>query len=286
MALIVGVHGIAQQLKGSEVLDSEWWPSLRSGVSAAKRSLPDGEMKSAFYGSLFRSGATIRGTGEPDEQVAAIDQEFDEELLHELWVAAANAEPERVVAPAAAVRGTPALVQKGLTALSRSKFFTGIAEKVMFGDLKQVRRYLNDPEIRDRAQQAVDEVVTAETRVIVAHSLGSVVAFEALHRFAGEARWSNVKSFVTLGSPLGITNLIFPKLVPAPVANKGQWPLLLQRWTNLSADNDVVALQKKLAPMFDARIVDLRIDNEARAHDVSPYLTDAATGKAIADAFA
>ena len=62
-----------------------------------------------------------------------------------------------------------------------------------------------------------------------------------------------------------------------------QWPQRLERWTNLSADNDVVALEKKLAPLFDDRIVDLRIDNEARAHDVSPYLTDAATGAAVAD---
>ena len=283
MALIVGVHGIAQQLKAAEVLDAEWWPSLRGGVSQAKRAIPDGSFRSAFYGSLFRSSAEVRAGGDPPYRESDVAAGFEQDLLYEWWAAAALAEPDRVVPPGAAVRGTPSVVQAGLRALSRSKFFVGVATPAMVGNLKQVHLYLTDAEIRDAAQRAVDDVVTAETRLIVAHSLGTVVTFEALHRFAESPKWKNVRSLVTLGSPLGISNLIFSKLNPAPVKNKGHWPRLLERWTNLSADNDVVALVKKLAPLFDDRIVDVRIDNEARAHDVSPYLTDGATGAAVAD---
>lgn len=57
MALIVGVHGIAQQLKAAEVLDDEWRPSLCGGVSNARRTIPDASFKSASYGNLFRAPA-------------------------------------------------------------------------------------------------------------------------------------------------------------------------------------------------------------------------------------
>ena len=60
--------------------------------------------------------------------------------------------------------------------------------------------------------------------VLVAHSLGTVVTYEALHAYGGTARWANVRTFVTLGSPLGIPNLIFDALDPAPKAACGAWP--------------------------------------------------------------
>ncbi|NIY62751.1 hypothetical protein [Streptomyces malaysiensis] len=47
-------------------------------------------------------------------------------------------------------------------------------------DLKQVSRYLLDAEVRRAARQRVMDRITADTEVVVAHSLGSVVAYEAL----------------------------------------------------------------------------------------------------------
>jgi hypothetical protein len=51
---------------------------------------------------------------------------------------------------------------------------------------------------------------------------------------------------------------------------------------NLSDNGDVVALMKKLGPLFGSDIVDIRINNGATAHDVRPYLTARETGEAIA----
>jgi hypothetical protein len=287
MAMIVGVHGVNQQLKGSAVLLDEWWPSLKDGVAAAGRTVADGALACAFYGGLFRAVETQRSGGaEPAYRAADVQDDFEKELLELWWDEAARAEPHRVVSPQAAVRGTPALVQSGLRALSRSTFFAGMAERALIGSLKQVRRYMREPAIRNAAQEAVDAVVSAETRILVAHSLGTVVAYEALHRYAGAEKWANVQTLVTLGSPLGIRNLIFDALLPAPDGGKGRWPVLIHRWTNISDDGDVVALQKRLGGLFSGDLVDMRIDNEARAHDVSPYLTSRATGAAIADGLA
>ena len=44
-----------------------------------------------------------------------------------------------------------------------------------------------------------------------------------------------------------------------------------------------MALAKELAPHFGASVTDTLVHNGAKAHDVRPYLTAAATGRAITD---
>jgi len=72
-------------------------------------------------------------------------------------------------------------VQAALKALSHSKFFGGLALRTLVFDLKQVRRYLTDPGLRAAARARVIDLIGPDTEVVVGHSLGSVVAYEALH---------------------------------------------------------------------------------------------------------
>jgi pimeloyl-ACP methyl ester carboxylesterase len=283
---VVAVHGIAQQNKGPEVLTAEWGPPLRDGVGQSGVKLGERDLVCAFYGRLFRPAGSVRAVGDPNYRASDVTDD-EAELLHLFWQEAARIEPARVPAPDAAIRtATPGSVQVALRVLARSRFFAGLAERAFIGALKQVRRYLKETEIRAAARKAVDAAVDKDTRVLVAHSLGTVVTYEALHEYGGAPRWANVRTLVTLGSPLGIPNLIFDALEPAPNAGRGAWPPRIERWTNISDDGDVVALTKKLGPLFGDALVDIRIVNGATAHDVMPYLTSAETGKAIADGLA
>ena len=83
-------------------------------------------------------------------------------------------------------------------------------------------------------------LIDADTRVVVGHSLGSVVAYEALCEYRARAGGYG-PALVTLGSPLGIPNLAFDRLDPAPTAGVGcgrarkgrrgrMWPTLLMWW--------------------------------------------------------
>ncbi len=285
MVAIVGVHGVNQHLKGSATLHAEWSPALVDGVRLAYADIGADSLTCAFYGQLFRPEGRVRAAGDPAYRSSDLTPD-EAELLLLWWQNAADLEPERVVAPDARTRASaPRSIQAGLRALARSSFFAGMAERALIGALKQVRRYLREPEIRDAAQVAVDAVVTPETRVIVGHSLGSVVAYEALHRFGQTDRWANVDTLVTLGSPLGIPNLIFDELQPAPNGGRGRYPPV-ERWTNVSDEGDVVALVKELSPLFDGALVDVAIDNGSKAHDIGPYLTARETGAAIAEGIA
>lgn len=59
MPSVVGVHGIAQQFKGPNVLRTEWLPPLRDGLWLAGVNFPqDDDLMCAFYGDLFRQPGT------------------------------------------------------------------------------------------------------------------------------------------------------------------------------------------------------------------------------------
>jgi hypothetical protein len=281
MPPIVCVHGIGNQLETAPTITARWEPSLLGGLGLAGHQASQGILGSAAYGHLFRPPGRQRATGEHFHPGNLGDD--DMALLKDLLAEAQRVEPDRFGTTDAATRApVPAGAQAMLRLLTRSRFLVGLTQSAFIGDLKQVTRYMAEPDLRAAAQSQVDQAVSTETRVIVAHSLGSVVAYEALHAFAGRPNWSNVKTIVTLGSPLGIRNLIFERLTPTPVGGQGKWPPGIERWTNVADDGDIVALVKKLGTLFGNNVIDIRVSNGARAHDVSPYLTAAETGQAIA----
>jgi hypothetical protein len=276
MARIVAVHGIGQQLEGPEMQAERWRAPLADGVrlSGGPTVVP-ADVVVAFYGDLFRRSGG-KSSRETEWTVADVEDDFERQLLIEWAEEAARLERGELTSK---VR-TPGGVQWGLAVLSRSRFFAGLADRVVIWNLKQVRSYFTDAGIRSAARARVEDAVGPDTRVLVGHSLGSVIAYEAL---LAHPDWP-VRALVTLGSPLGIRRLVFDRLEPPPNAGRGKWPEGIVAWTNVADKGDVVALAKRLAPLFDDRIQDVSVDNEAEAHDVRPYLTARETGAAIAAA--
>jgi hypothetical protein len=275
MSRIVAVHGIAQQRKGPDTIATEWLPAMKDGMAIAGYGVIEAsDLKVAFYGDLFRP---VGRSLDPYYKAADVS-EIEEQQLLELWWREAAATDPQVVSPDARTRlRTPNLVQTALYALSNSRFFTGVVERALIFDLKQVRDYFRNPVTRQQVQARVVGTVTSETRVLVGHSLGSVVAWEAA---CAHPEW-NLEGFVTLGAPLGIRNLIFDKLVPAPIEGRGAWPGKARYWVNISDRGDVVALERNLRKRFDPRVEDRVVDNGATAHDARPYLTSREAGEAI-----
>jgi pimeloyl-ACP methyl ester carboxylesterase len=286
MAKIVCVHGIAQQFRGEETLSSRWAPSLRDGVrrvepagAAVAAALTDADVRSVFYGDLFRPAGQTLSTGEPP--LTADDlTEFEEDLLFRWWREAAEVDPAVSLPGEGTMARTPNSVQAALRVLSGSAFFAGLAQRLMIGSLVQVRRYFTETGTRARIQRRVADAVEEDTRVVVAHSLGSVVAYEAL---CAHPEWP-VRALVTLGSPLGVRNLVFDRLQPGPSAAAdpaGQWPGAVTSWTNVADHGDVVALVKDLRSLFGKRVVQSVVHNGVKAHDVRGYLTARETGQGV-----
>jgi hypothetical protein len=291
MSLVVCVHGIAQEFKGRETVFSMWVGPLRDGIEIAKQRgfaavgtdrLKDEDVAVAFFGDLFRQEGTMMVGAAPFEASDVTDDEA--ELLDAWWREAARMDPE-VVGPEAVgamfVR-TPESVQRALDALSRSRFFEALfgegGDRAFISSLKQVGRYFREPEIRRAVQARAERLIGPDTRVVVGHSLGSVVAYECL---CAHPEWS-VNTFVTLGSPMGIRRVVFDRLQPTPLESVGFWPGSVRRWVNVADAGDPVALVKDLDPWFSGKVEDRRVHNGWRSHLVVNYLTAHQTGEAVA----
>jgi hypothetical protein len=198
MAQIVGVHGIGQEVKGPHTLSESWRPAMWDGLRLARAAVPAAEdLACAFYGDLFRRSG--KGVGEPPYGARDVQEGFEQEILDAWWRGAAEAE-ETVPGPGAKTKvRTPDSVQRALNALSRSAFFAGLAERALIGSIKQVHRYFTEPGLRAQVLERVAAEIGPDTRVLIGHSLGSVVAYESL---CAHPYWP-VRTLVTLGSPLG-----------------------------------------------------------------------------------
>lgn len=276
MARVVAVHGVGKQMLGEDSLLKEWCPALQDGLRRAGRPpLSENELAIAFYGDLFRPPGKMLAVGDPLYTAADVDTGFERELLLSWWQAAAESD-EGVFPPGLdTLARTPRSVQAALRALSHSRFFSGIALRAMIFDLKQVRRYLTDDQLRRMARERVAESIGADTQVVVGHSLGTIIAYEALCTLSNHG----VRALVTLGSPLGIP-MIFDRLLPEP----GRWPGAdTLTWTNIVDSGDVVALIKDLRPQFGQQLRSALVHNGSHAHDATIYLTSFLTGTAIAE---
>ncbi|WP_338694875.1 hypothetical protein V2W30_08195 [Streptomyces sp. Q6] len=279
MVRAVGVHGIGQQYAGERQLHATWYPALADGLTrAGAPDLAEGDLHCAFYGDLFRAPGRTLAVQDPPLDASDVAEGLESDLLLALWAEAARTDDAVLAPDARTLARTPRTVQRALNALSRSRFFAGVALRALVADLKQVRAYLTDPAVHAAVQQRLADRITPDTRILVAHSLGTVVAYEAL---CAHPEWP-VRTLVTLGSPLGIHGLVFERL-RVPGGRPGDWPGSVERWTNIADEGDVVALTKDLRPLFGDRVESRLVRNGARAHDATRYLNTPQAGRAVDD---
>ncbi|MFG2298320.1 hypothetical protein [Streptomyces sp. NPDC048603] len=135
-----------------------------------------------------------------------------------------------------------------------------LVEWVMTHWVKEATAYLTPGPARDGVQ---DRLRTALDRqrpdVLVAHSLGSVIAYETLHR----EDTATVPLWLTLGSPLALRKAVFDRLTPAPAGGRGARPPAAGRWVNVADPGDLVALPAK---GVSARFTGVEADLECVIH--------------------
>ena len=287
MAGIVGVHGIAQQFGSGYQLESVWYDAMRGGLVAAgyrevAEALAPTDVQVAFFGDLFRPPGTM-GLQEPPFSAADVQPGQERDLLSVLYQAAVAQDPSLGV-PERAMGPGRAATQLMLDRLARSTTFTRVVQRAFIGNLKQVTAFLTDSTVKQDVLARVRERISDDTRVVIGHSLGSVIAYE----FLCHDRPVSVELLVTLGSPLGIPNVVFDKLTPTPADGIGAWPGRVVAWANVADQRDIVALRKDLAPLFPGAapgqaVSDRLVDNGDDPHAIDRYLNTRQAGSALGD---
>ena len=287
MARIVGIHGIAQQFRGGYQLGSVWYDAVRDGLVAAghrqvAEALAATDVRVVFFGDLFRPPGSMAGQ-EPPFSAADVQPGLERDLLTAFFEATVGQDPSLGV-PQGAMGPGRAGVQVMLERLARSATLARVAQRAFIGNLKQVTAFLTDPTVKQNVLTRVREQIGEDTTVVISHSLGSVIAYEYLC----QDRLGSVELLVTLGSPLGIPNVVFDKLTPAPAGGAGAWPGKVGGWVNVADPDDIVALRKDLAPLFPGTapgqaVADRLVDNGDEPHAIDRYLNTCQTGSALGD---
>ncbi len=180
-------------------------------------------------------------------------------------------------------------VQADLNALPPSERTTALFSipgqmiaELLATDLSEIARYLFNSDtfnkIQKRMREGLDQAAKqGDSIVIASHSLGTVVAFDALHAVASEYK---IDRFYTLGSPLAKLRRLGLR---AP--DLGTIPQCVNEWLNLYDTTDAVA--NALGPAFPLpgyRLRDIFVDVAQAPIPSHDYFGNPETLKEIASA--
>jgi hypothetical protein len=254
MVAIVGVHGVGNFVPGQSAekvaarRSADWAASIATGLGGRPDAL---DLTVAYYAPLLHAG-------QPTGQAAALDPDQALDALDPDTGALARSWLEALDLPEVTVQGRLAVPLRHAVSVAANRFsldgrLTKLFVAVCF---PEVARYLAADDAPARAQSREHVAATIadrRARIVIAHSLGTVVAYEALH-----ARPDlEVDLLVTLGSPLALPSAVFPRLQPRPGGATGLRPANVRRWVNISDYGDPIAILRPFKTYFPDLDLDL-----------------------------
>ena len=270
---VLGVHGVHSHQPGltpeqASARIAGWWKdALLAGLDISADDSSRLLVDVAYYAHRLHTG-TAQGDEEPDLLPDDLQQQIIEwarllgapDATAQGWLTA----PAR--AAIAWIARHHGLDHRPLSILTNALF-------------REVNRYFTDPEARVAARTEVCEAIErTHPRVLIAHSLGSVLAYEAL--------WTHehppIELFLTLGSPLAIPGIVYDRLAdhPGPRAR----PPGVTRWINLADPGDVIAIPRGDIPRRFTGATDHPTKQIGlfSYHQATKYLAGTATAEILA----
>ncbi|MGW9211313.1 serine peptidase [Embleya sp. NPDC055664] len=276
MTVILGVHGVGNHQaklsadQASTRLGERWTTALRAGLG------PDGpsfDLRVAYYAPFLHTVTAQNGGDDPDRILPPHTRAMIRAWADQVAPMSAGVAQGRLTVPLRAA------VDRIARKNGRS---TDLLRRFVITFFREVDAYLTDDgdragEIRLRTRAHVAErIIELRPRVVVAHSLGSVVAYEALWT----APQVEIDLFLTLGSPLAMPTVVYPRLRPDP-GGFGARPPGVRQWINVADVGDLVAVPRGFARHFDVHR-DL-VDSIGRVdfHTSGNYLSARATSTVL-----
>lgn len=293
MNRLVFIHGRAQGGRSSDEIEREWTRGLEAGFQAIGSQAPTADnVEAPFYGSkldeltnqadfslfevIFRGTETKTPDDDDTPEIDEWDVEFMREVLNNAGVSndVIRTYMETTVTPRAPWNW------EWVQAIGRAvdDRAPAVANLTMWQMTRDVRTYLSRRKVRRAVHDIVGPPLEGERCVVVAHSLGSVVAYWLLTEMGSD---SSVPLLVTAGSPLGGESV--KRRLPSPLG----MPAGVEAWLNVSDPRDPVAIHGELGgSTFPADIDNFSdIDNKAHGpHSIVGYLSDPRVATRIAQA--
>jgi hypothetical protein len=210
---VVIIHGVGNQTAG-------YSKPIQDLLSAQHQSLHFVEVLWSDLGGVLRQAPQAN---DPERQAA------EQQLLDEINAAEQRALASRTVLPSS---GAPPDDNKIREEYAAARGFVGPIVRYEFLSPSERRR------IQQRLRDALDwSAKNADRTFVIAHSLGSVIAFDTLHAWEGGGGTAPAKValLATMGSPLG--KKIFVSHLGRPTRRPGN----ADAWVNFHSPADPIA---------------------------------------------
>lgn len=284
---LVFLHGRSQHGHHPEDLRRLWTAGLNNGLTRlGYRTIDPADVYFPYYGDRLaavlntRESVTTSFEAVADDpgSAAAPAEPSARELYDRLLLQAA----ERAGMPDAAdthpeerfgIGGVVKITRRPLDWLARH---SGVDRLLIASAFRDVALYLDNRRIRDEVLACVRETVPSDGGIVlVAHSLGTVIAMDLL---ASAVSGPAVAALVTLGAPLGLDTVHDRLITRGP-----HCPPHVPWWFNAWSPTDGVAIGCPLKGRWSGLTLESAVDNPRdRAHDIDEYLTRPEVAAAIA----
>ncbi|MFC7877214.1 hypothetical protein [Isoptericola sp. NPDC057391] len=294
MTRLVLVHGRDLDGRDPEALEAQWLGALGAGLAAAGSPLrpTDDDAAFVYYGDTLER--LVDGGTPPPVTVHALAADPaalprlvgalpDGELRFLLDVAReilAGARHRPDVVPPVVAEGVvgDALVEAAVAALALvDRYVPGVSAAVLLTLTRDVYAYLHVDAVRREIDAGLVDALAGATSgdepvVVVAHSLGSVVAYSVL---AGRGPGPEVPLLLTPGTPLGIRAVRDALASRAPLV----FPARVARWVSPRDPRDLLALHDLTPAVFplpagSPAIEAPRVTNRAPGFHAAAYPLD------------
>lgn len=293
MTQLVLVHGRGQEDLDATVLKAQWLRALTAGLGDVPLPVAEQQVRFPYYGDTLvdmagglsaAQAARVVVRGDPGEDERRLVAEVLQEVAEQVGV---TDEAVRAEAGQEAVERGP---QNWPWVLALLRAIDSHVPHASAGSIAlataDVYHYLTNAAVRETIDEGLVEAFSRdEPSVVVAHSLGTVVAYRLLRREGAQRGW-RVPVLITLGSPLGVTAI--RKLLAAH--DTLRVPACVDAWHNVYDPRDVVSLYPLSGGRFPVpddgpRIVDRTVENTTpNRHGIDGYLGEPTVARTVHDA--
>lgn len=284
---LVLIHGRAQEGKKTEAIVEQWLGGLKESFQTAGLAFPSfGDIRLPYYGDMLAeltydrpaTTANVAHRGlEPDEAFDPFVAEFVKQMARRDGLSEQEVVDVLVAEGlTTAERGPKEWAWVHMLARHLEARHPWLRDRVLQRIVADVKAYIDRPDVRDAVHGIVEPAIGNQPCIVIAHSLGTVVAYWVLAKLLRDT--ACVPLFITAGSPLGLQS-IKTGIVPPP----RNFPEGVEKWINLTDKRDIVALTETLDEQtFLANIENITdLHNGDDPHSIARYLADARVAKAI-----
>ena len=141
------------------------------------------------------------------------------------------------------------------------------ADKILKIKMNDLYQYYHNKEKRKELRNRLIEQIekNKESRImILAHSMGTIIAYDVLRELGRKDQKLTIDHFVTIGSPLGMPHV---KYKIAKENALVRTPSIVKKWTNFADKRDPVAIDPHLSDDYKPNDSDVQVKDDLVLND-------------------